>query len=247
MEVLALDTSNRPLSAAVLEDQHVLATLTSTVHSQHSKNLLPIIERLMKESGLEPEDLTRVVVASGPGSYTGIRIACTTAKVLAFTMEIDLVSVSSLLTLALNVTASEGALVNPVFDARNRNLFTGLYQIKNHVPVNVIPDQHVSLSEWLNQLARFKQKIIGIGDADHFKPQFCKVLGNRISWASGLDNLPQAGQLGLYGEHQTPVRDVNAFLPNYLRLTPAQARWRKQHPNADRRPGAYVDMYQAKI
>ena len=81
MEVLALDTSNRPLSAAVLEDHQILSTMTTTVHRMHSKELLPIVKRLMSHSGLEPGDLTRVVVASGPGSYTGIRIACTTAKV----------------------------------------------------------------------------------------------------------------------------------------------------------------------
>ena len=81
MEVLALDTSNRPLSAAVLEDHQILSTMTTTVHRMHSKELLPIVKRLMSHSGLEPGDLTRVVVASGPGSSTGIRLACTTAKV----------------------------------------------------------------------------------------------------------------------------------------------------------------------
>ncbi|QBP18827.1 tRNA (adenosine(37)-N6)-threonylcarbamoyltransferase complex dimerization subunit type 1 TsaB [Acetilactobacillus jinshanensis] len=247
MEVLALDTSNRPLSVAVLEDHRILSTMTTTVNRMHSKELLPIIKRLMSHSGLEPEDLTRVVVASGPGSYTGVRIACTTAKVLAFCLGIDLVSVSSLKTLALNLSADEGALVNPVFDARNENMYTGLYRIKNHMPVPVIKDQHIPLVNWLAELKKIKEPIIGIGDADHFKAQYQKALGKQIDFAIGMDNLPQASALGRYGETQKPVKDVNAFLPNYLRLTPVQARWLKKHPNASRKPGNYVDMYRAEI
>ncbi|XIF20479.1 MAG: tRNA (adenosine(37)-N6)-threonylcarbamoyltransferase complex dimerization subunit type 1 TsaB [Acetilactobacillus jinshanensis] len=231
----------------MLEDHRVLSTMTTTVHRMHSKELLPIVKRLMNHSGLEPEDLTRVVVASGPGSYTGIRIACTMAKVLAFGLGIDLVSVSSLKTLALNLSANEGALVNPVFDARNENMYTGLYRIKNHVPVSVIRDQHIPLVNWLNELKKIKEPIIGIGDADHFKKAYQKALGQQISFPVGLDNLPQAGELGRYGETQQPVKDVNAFLPHYLRLTPVQARWLKKHPNASRKPGHYVDMYRAEI
>ena len=247
MKVLALDTSNRPLSVAAVEDQQVLANLTTTVHRRHSGDLLPIVARLISSAGWQPQDLDRVVVASGPGSYTGIRIACTTAKVLAFTLGIKLVSVSSLRTLALNVRAEEGALVDPVFDARNNNVYTGLYQIKNQQPVSVIKDQHVSIPNWIKQLQAINAPIIGVGDADHFRKSFQRARGDQFHLISGLDNLPQAAELGIFGENQKPVKNIDHFIPNYLRLTRAQADWWKRHPDASKDPQAYVDMYQAKV
>ena len=247
MKVLALDTSNRPLSVAVLEDQHILANLTTTVHRQHSSDLLPIIERLVAQVGWQPQDLDRVVVASGPGSYTGIRIACTTAKVLAFTLGIPLVSVSSLQTLALNLRADEKAWVNPIFDARNHNMYTGLYRIQDHQPVSVIKDQHVSLTNWIKQIKAIPSTIIGIGDASHFQKAFRQARGDRFQDLPGNDNLPQAAELGLFGESQSPVKNINHFIPNYLRLTRAQADWWKRHPDASKNPQSYVDMYQAKV
>ena len=151
MKVLALDTSNRPLSVALLEDQTVLGTVTMTVHQKHAEYLLPVIEDLMAKSDLVPADLNRVVVAQGPGSYTGIRIGVTTAKVLADTLKIGLVGVSSLQALALNCQR-DGQLVWPIFDARNNNIFTGLYQMKNGVPESVLADQHVDFDDFYRQV-----------------------------------------------------------------------------------------------
>ena len=247
MKILAIDTSNRPLSVAVLSNQRILNTMTTLAHRQHASDLLPVIENLMRNAGLAPTDLDRVVVAYGPGSYTGIRIASTTAKVLAFCLKIDLVAVSSLRTLALNLVDNENCLINPVFDARNQNLFTGLYRIKNGVPVNVIRDQHVSLANWLNQLRTIHQSIVGLGDADHFREAFKRALGKRIRFANPVNNVPQAARLAWLGEKLKPVTDVNAFVPNYLRLTPAQFNWRKRHPNASQNASHYVDRFDDRI
>ncbi|UQS86995.1 tRNA (adenosine(37)-N6)-threonylcarbamoyltransferase complex dimerization subunit type 1 TsaB [Nicoliella spurrieriana] len=235
MKVLALDASNRPLSIAVLEDQQILATTTTTIHQKHAQYLLPIIDQLMDDCGLAPDDLDRVVVAYGPGSYTGIRIATATAKVLAFTLGIKLVGVSSLQTLALNFTR-EGQLVNPIFDARNQNLFTGLYRIQDGKPMVVIPDQHVSLERWLAKLADYQnESIIGVADANHFKAQ----LPSNFTLVQNLNNLPQAANLGLFGQTLPPVQDIDTFVPNYLRLTKAEADWQKLHPEED--SNSYVE------
>ncbi|MHA8110723.1 tRNA (adenosine(37)-N6)-threonylcarbamoyltransferase complex dimerization subunit type 1 TsaB [Lactobacillaceae bacterium Melli_B4] len=235
MKVLALDTSNRPLSIAVLEDQQILATTTTTTHQKHAQYVLPIINNLMESCDLMPADLDRVVVADGPGSYTGIRIATATAKVLAFTLGIDLVGVSSLQALALNITM-EGQLVNPMFDARNQNLFTGLYRIKNGHPEVVIEDQHVQLDQWQAKLKPYQnESIIGLANANHFSDQ----LGANFTFINNLTNLPQAANLGLFGESLTPVKDIDSFVPNYLRLTKAEADWKKLHPEED--SNSYVE------
>ncbi|GEB06003.1 tRNA (adenosine(37)-N6)-threonylcarbamoyltransferase complex dimerization subunit type 1 TsaB [Levilactobacillus brevis] len=232
MKILAIDTSNRPLSVAVLDDTTVLAAITVTVHQKHAEYLLPEIERLLAMAALKPGDLDRVVVAAGPGSYTGIRIAVTTAKTLAATLDLDLVAVSSLATLAANVPV-EGALVAPIFDARNQNVFAGLYRIKAGMPVAVIADAHVNITTFLTAVTEYAEPVWFLGDAAHFDDLINTTVSAATPVVSPWMNLPQAATIGLLGQQLSPVTDVDRFVPNYLRLTQAEAEWRAKNPNED--------------
>ncbi|WP_419349001.1 tRNA (adenosine(37)-N6)-threonylcarbamoyltransferase complex dimerization subunit type 1 TsaB, partial [Acinetobacter baumannii] len=82
------------------------------------------------------EAIDRFVVAQGPGSYTGLRIAVTTAKSFAWTMGKELVGISSLALLAGNVQETT-ALIVPLFDARRDNVFAGVYQWQDQHLQNV--------------------------------------------------------------------------------------------------------------
>lgn len=232
MKILAIDTSNRPLSVAVLDDTTVLAAITVTIHQKHAEYLLPEIERLLAMAALKPGDLDRVVVAAGPGSYTGIRIAVTTAKTLAATLDLDLVAVSSLATLAANVPV-EGALVAPIFDARNQNVFAGLYRIKAGMPVPVIADAHVNITTFLTAVTEYAEPVWFLGDAAHFDDLINTTVSAATPVVSPWMNLSQAATIGLLGQQLSPVTDVDRFVPNYLRLTQAEAEWRAKNPNED--------------
>lgn len=232
MKILAIDTSNRPLSVAVLDDTTVLAAITVTIHQKHAEYLLPEIERLLAMAALKPGDLDRVVVAAGPGSYTGIRIAVTTAKTLAATLNLDLVAVSSLATLAANVPV-EGALVAPIFDARNQNVFAGLYRIKAGMPVPVIADAHVNITTFLTAVTEYAEPVWFLGDAAHFDDLINTTVSAATPVVSPWMNLSQAATIGLLGQQLSPVTDVDRFVPNYLRLTQAEAEWRAKNPNED--------------
>ena len=238
MKILAIDTSNRPLSVAVLDGTTVLAAITVTVHQKHAEYLLPEIERLLAMADLQPTDLDRVVVAAGPGSYTGIRIAVTTAKTLAATLDIDLVAVSSLATLAANVPV-EGALVAPMFDARNQNVFAGLYRIKQGVPTAEIADTHTDVTAFLTAVGEDGEPVWFLGDADHFRDLIGTTVSAATPAVSPWLNLPQVATIGLLGQKMAPVSDVDRFVPNYLRLTQAEAEWRAKNPEED--TGSYVE------
>ncbi|USS86981.1 tRNA (adenosine(37)-N6)-threonylcarbamoyltransferase complex dimerization subunit type 1 TsaB [Fructilactobacillus cliffordii] len=230
MKTLAIDTSNRPLSVAVVDGEQVLATTTITTQRKHAAYAMDEVARLVKLANLTPADLERVVIAVGPGSYTGLRVAVTIGKVLATTLNIDLVTVSSLQTLALNVT-TEHQLVVPLFDARNDIVFSGCYRIRKTGPRLVLPEQHIGITDWLDQLEALNEPITFVGeDVDHFLPQLRARLGHRVHTVMGMDNLPQTGQLGLYGERLTPVINIDQVVPNYLRLTQAEAEWQDKHP-----------------
>ena len=74
MFVLGIDTSNTILSIALVKDGETLAELTEATKNDHSKKLMPAIQDLFKQVDATPQQLDRIVVAEGPGSYTGVRI-----------------------------------------------------------------------------------------------------------------------------------------------------------------------------
>lgn len=238
MKILALDTSNQPLSVAVLVDGKMQASETLTTHKKHAEFLLPVIEDLVQKSGLTPVEIDRVVAAVGPGSYTGIRMATTFAKSFASTLNKELVAVSSLLTLALNIRA-ENVLINPIFDGRNQNMFTGLYQWQNGQLESVIADQHTNVNDWLAQLTALKLPIMMVGEIDNFVAPYQEALGDQIELATGLQNIPNAALLAEYGQQLEPISEVDGLEPRYLRLTKAEADWQAAHP--DERGGNYVE------
>ncbi|KRM69462.1 M22 family O-sialoglycoprotein endopeptidase [Apilactobacillus ozensis DSM 23829 = JCM 17196] len=231
MKVLALDTSNRPLTVAIVEDNQILATETTTVHQKHAEFLMPVIEDMFNKCDLKPNDIDRIVVSSGPGSYTGIRIATATAKTLAFTLNKELVGVSSLCTLALNCE-QENMLVMPIFNARNNNAFTGLYRIVDGQPVSMIEDCHTDFDQWLDRIKHNfdNEQICLVGDYSVFLDEITEKLGKNFYELKFDNNLPKAVKLAKYGQTLSPVDNIDNFVPRYLRLTKAESDWQKLHP-----------------
>ena len=102
MTILAIDTSNHTLGIALVRDDTVVGESITYLKKNHSVRAMPTVEALMKECGVAPNELSKIVVAKGPGSYTGVRIGVTIAKTLAWTLSIPITAVSSLETLAAN-------------------------------------------------------------------------------------------------------------------------------------------------
>lgn len=232
MNILALDTSNKAMSVAVVQDTTPLAETTLNRMKTHSEQLLPTIDNLVALSGLQPTDIDRVVVAAGPGSYTGLRIGVTTAKTLAYTMNIELVGVSSLAVLAANVR-KESALIVPVMDARRNNVFTGIYQWDGDKLVNVLLDRHTSLEQLVAEVGALDQPAIFVGTTGDMREQIRSTLGTMASFTDVVDDLPRATRAAELGRLLPPA-DVASFVPNYLRLTEAETNWLRNNPNADR-------------
>ena len=127
MKVLAFDTSSKALSVAILDGKNLLADVTVNIKKNHSITLMPAIDFLMTSVDLQPSDLDRIVVAQGlQGPITGLRVAVATAKTLAYTLNIELVGVSSLYALA--AAADFDGLVVPIMDARRNNVYAGFYK-----------------------------------------------------------------------------------------------------------------------
>lgn len=230
MKLLAFDTSNQAMSVALVEDTHLIAEHTINIRRNHSIQLMPTIEQLMCTVNWQLTELDRIVVAEGPGSYTGLRIAATTAKTLAWSLQIDLVGVSSLAALAQNVVVQPDTLISPLFDARRGNFYTGLYQTDTHGQVhNVEPDTHIAFDDWLEFLQDKKQPIIFIGDDVWKVAEVIKnALGEKAKFSPMLPSVPVASQLAKLGAAAEPV-EVHTFVPRYLKRAEAEVNWLKRH------------------
>ena len=227
MKVLAFDTSNMTMAVGLMEDQKVLATIQTMTNRTHSKTLMPAIQNLMTQVGWVPTDIDRVVVAKGPGSYTGLRIAVTTAKTLADTLSCELVGISSLKVLAANCIGRKEWIV-PLFDARRQNVYTVAYKWQEGELITALSDQHLSLSELKERLDG--QAIYFVGsDIEKFKDQLVTDFPQAILNDVSAWNYPCAISLAQLGQKETPEIDKDAFLPTYLKRVEAEEKWLEHH------------------
>lgn len=216
MKVLAFDTSSKALSLAILEDKQVLAETMINIKKNHSITLMPAIDFLMGSLDWTPKDLDRIVVAEGPGSYTGLRIAVATAKTLAHTLNIELVGMSSLLSLVPH--QQEGLLV-PLMDARRNNVYAGFYE--NAKPV--MPEAHLSFAEVLEKVTDAEQ-VTFVGEVGPFVEQ----IQEQLPQASYQESLPNAANLALWAWDKK-ADSLHDFVPNYLKRVEAEENWLKNH------------------
>lgn len=216
MKVLAFDTSSKALSLAILEDKQVLAETTINIKKNHSITLMPAIDFLMASLDWTPKDLDRIVVAEGPGSYTGLRIAVATAKTLAHTLNIELVGMSSLL--ALVPYQQEGLFV-PLMDARRNNVYAGFYE--NAKPV--MPEVHLPF-ERVIELIKGASQVTFVGEVAPFVEQIQEYLPR----TNFKETLPNAANLALLAWDKE-ADSLHDFVPNYLKRVEAEENWLKNH------------------
>ena len=216
MKVLAFDTSSKALSLAILEDKQILAETIINIKKNHSITLMPAIDFLMASLDWTPKNLDRIVVAEGPGSYTGLRIAVATAKTLAHTLNIELVGMSSLLAL---VPRQQEGLVVPLMDARRNNVYAGFYE--NAKPV--MPEAHLSFAEVLEQVKDAEQ-VTFVGEVGPFVEQ----IQEHLPQANYQETLPNAANLALLAWDREAA-SLHDFVPNYLKRVEAEENWLKNH------------------
>ena len=225
---LGIDTSNGPLSIALVRDGYVLIEENATMNIRHSHRAMPVIERLFQEAGVTPKDLDAIAVSEGPGSYTGVRIGVTIAKTLAWTLNKPLIGVPSVKILAAPFYSVNG-YVCPLIDARRNNVYTGLYRVHNGRVEEVISERHVSLEDWLQELKEtIEEPILFTGiDVATYKNTLLETFGEELLIAPKNFWVPRATDLVTLAMERTEKDDVHTFVPEYSRLAEAEANWQK--------------------
>ncbi|UOE94375.1 tRNA (adenosine(37)-N6)-threonylcarbamoyltransferase complex dimerization subunit type 1 TsaB [Alkalihalobacillus sp. LMS39] len=226
MKVLAIDTSTYVMGVAITDGDKVLGEYITNIKKNHSIRLMPAIELLMKEVGITAKELDKIVVAQGPGSYTGVRIAVTTAKTLAWSLSIPVVGVSSLHVLAQNGRGFAGYIC-PLYDARRGQIYTGLYQTTDTMDVIKVEEDRLLLaSEWATLLKEKKQDILFIGnDVTLHKSSLVEQLQQHVFVAPPSLFNPRPSELALLGACEEGESNVHLFSPTYLQLAEAESKW----------------------
>ncbi|PRS38272.1 tRNA (adenosine(37)-N6)-threonylcarbamoyltransferase complex dimerization subunit type 1 TsaB [Bacillus pumilus] len=224
MTILAIDTSNHTLGIALVKDSTVIGESITYLKKNHSVRAMPTVEALMKECGVAPSELSKIVVAKGPGSYTGVRIGVTIAKTLAWTLSIPISAVSSLETLAANGQYFDG-WISPLFDARRGQVYTGLYTFEEGKIKEIKPDQNILLTDWLHELKQTGKPVLFLGQDVHLHEESIRsILGETAVKAEGAFHNPRPSMLAFLGTDR-PAEDVHQLVPNYIRLAEAEVKW----------------------
>lgn len=214
MITLMIDTSNRPLSVAINEDGRMVAEINTTVKKTHSATIMVHINHLFEASGYKREDIDRIIVARGPGSYTGVRIGVTIAKTLAQALGVELYSVSSLAVIA----ASSGAIGNvlPMFDGRRGNVYSGLYHVSDHFK-EVEVAGYKSLETVYEELKEHE----GVSLLADGSEAFAKNLPEYIH------AVPRITVVEKYPEILRK-ENIHEMVPEYLKISEAEKNWMNQ-------------------
>lgn len=141
MRVLYIDTTTSNLYTAIYQNDKVIESISSSFGKDLSKVALDKIKSMLDNQNLTPNDIDKIIVVNGPGSFTGIRIGVTLAKTLAYTLNKDITTISSLQAMAVSSNNVKDFIV-PIIDARRGFVYASIYDNKGNP---ILKDQYISL------------------------------------------------------------------------------------------------------
>ncbi len=171
--ILAIDTATAQGGVALWQGDRLLIQSQLSVPREHSKRLFVEIESALVTTGTDRSNLTAVAVTIGPGSFTGLRIGLSAAKGLCRALQIPLVTISTLEAMAARVLWAPHPVVC-LLDARRGEVYAGVYDTSQGVPVCLEPPGATTVSDIL---ARWEGRpLLLIGDGVHvFSKELCDV------------------------------------------------------------------------
>ncbi len=223
MKLLALESSAKAASCAVLLDGIPLCTAWQSAGLTHSRTLMPMVEDMLRNAGTSLEDMEAVSVAVGPGSFTGLRIGVATAKALAWAEEKPCIPVSTLEAMAWPL-AHMNILILCAMDARRQQIYTATFRGENGAPCRLCPDRAVSLEDVAAELEKQGEECVLVGDGAELCYKFfsghsfpCRLAPPHLRLQSATGVAMAAQSAGL--DAAVPPQDLR---PVYLRLSQAE-------------------------
>lgn len=142
MKILAIETSGKVASTALLEDYKVISEIVLNTKLVHSVMLIDLIDQVLKNASSKIEDVDLFAVSIGPGSFTGLRIGVSTIKGFCYATSKPCVGIDTLMALCYNFWACSDFLM-PILDAKSQKVFTGIFRfekgkLKTYHPTSIL-------------------------------------------------------------------------------------------------------------
>ncbi|MBI4974797.1 MAG: tRNA (adenosine(37)-N6)-threonylcarbamoyltransferase complex dimerization subunit type 1 TsaB [Candidatus Omnitrophica bacterium] len=165
MKLLAIDTSTDYLSLAIINGDKVSAKFHKKAEREHSRLLVPMIDRLLKKTKTKLKDIDGFCVSIGPGSFTGLRIGVTVVKGLGYSLKKPIVAVPTLDAIAQNAKGFCG-IICPVLDAKKNKVYACLYRSDTKRIKRISKYLLLPMEGLMDRVKRLKGKIFFLGDMD---------------------------------------------------------------------------------
>ncbi len=216
--ILAMDTSGPSLSVALMRDGLALFECVRRSGLTHSESLMPMVDEALRAGKLSMADVDLVAVVKGPGSFTGVRIGVSSAIGLSQALNKPCVGINALEAMAFCASLFDG-VVCPLQDARASQVYAAAFRKGKRV----MPDEAVSLDEYLERVASFGRCCF-VGDgADRHREAILSVMGKSAIF-------PSEGWMGIRGScvaqlaymKQGEAGSWRTLAPYYLRAPQAE-------------------------
>jgi tRNA threonylcarbamoyladenosine biosynthesis protein TsaB len=125
MTLFYIDTTSSYLYTAIVRDNSLLIERKKDLGKSLSVETTNIVSEMFNEVNLKPSDINKIIVVNGPGSFTGIRIGVTLAKIMAYTLDIPITTITSLEAMAKSIDTNK--LIVPIINARREACYAAIY------------------------------------------------------------------------------------------------------------------------
>ena len=221
--ILALDTTTRAGSVAVVRDDRVLALVRGDEARTHGERLPHEIAAALDRAGVSREQIDLFAVAAGPGGFTGLRIGLAAIQGLAMTLNTPVAGVSALHALAAQVNDPSTAFIAPWMDAQRGDVFAALIDAEtaNEIEQPIAESPSQVLRRWRSQFVQ--QRIVFIGDAVSRDASLIAEIGEGTWQLQQPEPLaPQIATLGKRLADQGLAGPPHSLIPLYVRRPDAE-------------------------
>lgn len=228
--ILAIETATPVCGVALVKEDRLLAEINVQTGNTHSERLMPQIEKLFGMGNASPSDLAAVAVSIGPGSFTGLRIGLTTAKMLAYVWDKPVVGVPTLEALAYGCPA-EGGWVSALLDAQKGRVYQALYQWHNGMPVEVWPVRILAAEQAFAELGELTGPVMVVGESVREYAGLPQMMNGKVIMAPEHAVMPRAACVALLGLSAWKAGKYMApadLKPLYVRRPEAEELWERR-------------------
>lgn len=218
MKILSIDTASNLCTVALLEDEICIKELIVDDARNHSEKIMPVIKQVLQETNLTLKDINLIVCDRGPGSFTGIRIGIGTVLAFQDTLNIPCIGVTSLEALAYNVKQS--GLICSLIDAKNNNVYFGLFKLENNEYSQIGNLEFKTIDEVFTLLKEYQLPITFIGDGAICNREFIQNSLNNCMFSD--NNELSSYSLGIAGLNTFKKGSEASLMPLYLRKSQAE-------------------------